>query len=282
LFMGCWVAFGERSVWIALAYAAVIAGLIVATFIDFEHFIIPDEITIGGMIAGVCVSLMLPSLHGVASNGAGLLAGLIGAAVGFGIVYAIVRLGKLLFGRKRVELPADTRIVFSETAVHLPDRDVPYDELFYRDSDVIVMQARTLEMIDRGYMNVTVRLTPKQLMVGEEVFNPEQVHQMEAVSSEIVLPQEAMGFGDVKFMGAIGAFLGWQSTLFALMVSSCIGAVVGLGLIVIGRREWSSRLPYGPYIALAALIWMFLPPHLQATWKQQLLLAVEVFSAVFR
>ena len=66
-----------------------------------------------------------------------------------------------------------------------------------------------------------------------------------------------MGFGDVKFMAAIGAFLGWQATIFSLMVSSMIGAAVGVALIVLGKQQWSSRLPYGPYIALAALIWMF-------------------------
>jgi leader peptidase (prepilin peptidase) / N-methyltransferase len=63
--------------------------------------------------------------------------------------------------------------------------------------------------------------------------------------------------GDVKFMAAIGAFLGWQAVVFSLMVSSIIGACVGVALIVLRRREWSSRLPYGPYIALAAAIWVF-------------------------
>jgi leader peptidase (prepilin peptidase) / N-methyltransferase len=71
-----------------------------------------------------------------------------------------------------------------------------------------------------------------------------------------------MGFGDVKFMGAIGAFLGWQSVAFSLMVSSVIGSVVGLGLILLRKREWSARLPYGPYIALAAAIWVFGGKHL--------------------
>jgi leader peptidase (prepilin peptidase)/N-methyltransferase len=41
------------------------------------------------------------------------------------------------------------------------------------------------------------------------------------------------------------------------MVSSMIGAVVGVTLIAMRRREWSSRMPYGPYIALAAAIWIF-------------------------
>jgi len=63
--------------------------------------------------------------------------------------------------------------------------------------------------------------------------------------------------GDVKFMAAIGAFLGWEAIVFCLMVSSIIGAVVGVTLIASGKREWSSRLPYGPYIALAAILWIF-------------------------
>jgi len=61
----------------------------------------------------------------------------------------------------------------------------------------------------------------------------------------------------VKFMGAIGAFIGWQGALFSLMVSSLIGAVVGIVLILLRKREWSSRMPYGPYIAAAAVIWLF-------------------------
>jgi leader peptidase (prepilin peptidase)/N-methyltransferase len=81
---------------------------------------------------------------------------------------------------------------------------------------------------------------------------------MECVSEEIVLPREAMGLGDVKFMSAIGAFIGWQGVIFSLMVSSMIGAVVGVLMIVLRRREFSSRMPYGPYIALAAVIWLFL------------------------
>ena len=72
-----------------------------------------------------------------------------------------------------------------------------------------------------------------------------------------MVPREAMGLGDVKFMAAIGAFIGWQGALFSLMVSSLIGAAVGVTLILLRKREWSSRMPYGPYIALAAVIWLF-------------------------
>jgi leader peptidase (prepilin peptidase) / N-methyltransferase len=277
-FLGCWLSFGHQSAWLALVYGLLLSGMIVATFIDFAHFIIPDEITIGGTVAGFICSMLFPLLQGEQSVLSAMLKSLLGLAVGGGLVYLILRAGKLMFGRQRLEFPADTKIVFSETAVHLPDKDIPYDELFYRQSDVITMHARTLELVDRGYRDVLVRLSPKKLRIGDEEFAPEAVPHMEAVSAEIVLPREAMGFGDVKFMAAIGAFLGWQATVFSLMVSSMIGSLVGISLIVMGRREWSSRLPYGPYIAVAAAIWVFLPFEMREDVKYYLLTLLRMLT----
>jgi leader peptidase (prepilin peptidase)/N-methyltransferase len=255
-FMACWLTFGRQSALLSLIYALLLAGLIVATFIDFEHFIIPDEITIGGMVAGFLCSF-LPALHHQSSLTGSLKESLLGMAAGGGVVYLILRMGKLLFGRQKLALSPDTKIVFGETAVQLPDRDILYADLFYRPSDVIALQAKTVELVDRCYKSVAVRLSPSRLQIGEERLNPEEVPHLEAISGEIVLPREAMGLGDVKFMAAIGAFLGWQAVLFSLVISSFIGALVGIVLVVSGKRALSSRLPYGPYIALAAAIWIF-------------------------
>ncbi|MEI8043788.1 MAG: prepilin peptidase [Verrucomicrobiota bacterium] len=265
-FLGCWLVYGPESAGLALVYALFLSGLIAATFIDFEHFIIPDEITIGGMAVGFVCSFFVPALHGQASLPGAMKLSLLGTAVGAGLVYSVLRAGKLLFGREKIALPADARIVFSETALHLPDRDIPYDELFYRQSDVITLRARTVELADRCYKDVQVRLSPAWLEIGDERLNPEDVPHLEAVSSEIVLPREAMGLGDVKFMGAIGAFLGAQAVFFSLMVSSIIGSVVGVALIALRKREWSSRLPYGPYIAAAAALWLFGGNRLVRWW----------------
>jgi len=180
-----------------------------------------------------------------------------------------------MFGKMHIELPESARLIFTETDLILPDESVPYEELFYRKSDSIRFHADQLELVDRCYAGVQVQLSPKQLIVDQESFDPEEVKHMEAICHSITLPREAMGLGDVKFMGAIGAFLGWQSTVFSLMVSSMIGAGIGVGLILIGRREWSSRLPYGPYIALAAVIWMFMPDTWQGIWLDHLNSLVE-------
>ena len=256
-FLVTWLHFGGKGFPSPIIYCVLLSGFIVATFIDLEHFIIPDEITIGGIAAGVVLSGLFPEIHGGGKTADGLRDAAIGAAVGGGLIYGILRLGKLLFGSHRVELPENSVVTFTENELLLPTGPVSYEELFYRQTDTVVFHAARLEMVDRSYWNVDVRISPMKLRVGQDEFDPTTVHHMEAVTSGLVLPREAMGLGDVKFMAAIGAFLGWPAVVFSMMVSAIIGSIVGVSLIVFGRREWSSRLPYGPYIALAAVIWLF-------------------------
>ena len=72
-----------------------------------------------------------------------------------------------------------------------------------------------------------------------------------------VLKKEAMGLGDVKLLAAIGAFLGWQAVLFVIAVSSILGSLFGLAMMARGGQVWGSRLPYGPFLSLAAALWVF-------------------------
>ncbi len=262
LFMLSWLGFGPDAPWIAVVVCVLIAGLIVATFIDWEHYIIPDEITFGGMAVGLFLSWLVPGLHGVADAKAAMKSSALGIAVGAGVIYAVLRVGKIFFGRQQVELEGGGKIVFSETALHLPDAAVPYEEIFYRKSDTVRFHAQTIELVDRCYRDVDVALRQDRLIIGDDELDPETVPHMEAVTDGVELPREAMGFGDVKFMAAIGAFLGPKAVLFSLMLSSVIGSVVGVTLIALRRQEWSSKLPYGPYIALAALVWTFAGQHI--------------------
>jgi leader peptidase (prepilin peptidase)/N-methyltransferase len=148
-------------------YWMVIAGLIVATFIDFEHYIIPNEITFGGLIVGLLLSAIYPPLMDADTIKLSLLRSLLGAVVGGLSLLTVAVVGKLIFRK------------------------------------------------------------------------------------------EAMGMGDVKLLAAIGAFFGWQSTLFTILVSSLLGGVVGVVLVLGRRKGWESRIPYGPYIAFGAVLWMF-------------------------
>jgi leader peptidase (prepilin peptidase)/N-methyltransferase len=222
------------------------------------------------MVLGFLCSFLVPGLQGQSSLSSATRQSLLGMGVGAGVIYLIVRVGKLVFGRHRVSLPTDTKIVFTETAVQMPDKAIPYEDLFYRQSDTITLHARTVELVDRCYKEVVVRLSPEALRIDDEKLNPEEVPHLEAVSDQIVLPREAMGLGDVKFMAAIGAFLGWQAVFFSLIVSSFIGSLVGVTLVLLRKRALSSRLPYGPYIAIAAALWVF-AGHDIVHWYKQLM-----------
>jgi leader peptidase (prepilin peptidase) / N-methyltransferase len=153
-------------------YWLMIGGLILGTFVDFEHLIIPDRVTLGGIVAGLALSALVPALHNETSILRSLMMSAIGAAVGWGILWTVATLGTL------------------------------------------------------------------------------------------ALKKEAMGFGDVKLIGAIGAFLGWRAVLFTIMMSSFAGSIVGVTLVIMRKREMQGRIPYGPYLALAALIWIFWGPAL--------------------
>ena len=67
--------------------------------------------------------------------------------------------------------------------------------------------------------------------------------QITGIVRELQIPREAMGRGDLKFLAAIGAFLGWRGVLFSVFAGSLLGFVVGIGTMLIGKRVWSAKLP---------------------------------------
>lgn len=69
--------------------------------------------------------------------------------------------------------------------------------------------------------------------------------------------REGMGGGDIKLLAMMGAFLGWKSLLFILLVSSFLGAIVGIGLMVLKGANWKYAVPFGPFLAIAAFAYIF-------------------------
>ena len=155
-------------------YGLMVSGLILGTFVDFEHMIIPDRVSIGGIVVGLVCSVLFPSLQGETRILPSLVNSVIGLVAGSGSLWLVGILGKWAFKK------------------------------------------------------------------------------------------DAMGLGDVKLLGGMGALLGWEAVLFIVMVSSLMGSVIGGYLIIAGKKEWQSRIPYGPYLALSAVIWILWG---QGWWK---------------
>ena len=158
LFLACWLTHAPLVAVLGMVFLGI---LIVATFIDIDHMIIPDRFSIGGMVAGVVLSILFPALHGVeaapvvAQVRAGVLA-VMGALIGAGLVYWIAILG------------------------------------------------------------------------------------------EIVFRKPAMGEGDVKFVGFIGAFCGWQGAVFAMFGGAFLGSLVLLPVLLVGRLLKGREAPEPP------------------------------------
>lgn len=73
---------------------------------------------------------------------------------------------------------------------------------------------------------------------------------------KITTGKEGMGYGDFKLLAMLGAWLGWQALPVIILMSSFVGAVVGIGLIVTKRHERANPIPFGPYLAVAGWITM--------------------------
>jgi len=66
-----------------------------------------------------------------------------------------------------------------------------------------------------------------------------------------------MGYGDFKLLAAIGAWFGWQMLPITILLSSFVGALVGIVLIVLARHGRNVPIPFGPYLAAAGIIALF-------------------------
>ncbi|MBW1796420.1 MAG: prepilin peptidase, partial [Deltaproteobacteria bacterium] len=150
--------------WEGIFLYALVAALLVITFIDIDHKIIPDVITYPGIVVGFLTSLVL--------------------------------------GR------------------------ITYKESLFG----IILGGGVLLLIALGYYLLTKR--------------------------------EGMGGGDIKLLAMIGAFLGWKGVIFTVFVGSAIGTVVGIALALRTEEGRKLAIPFGPFLSLGALLFLFFGPQI--------------------
>ncbi len=274
LYLLAWGRFGLPQ---APVFWLFLSLLVAATFIDFDHLIIPDEITKGGIVAGVVCSVLVPGMMEAVVWWQGLLLSLLGAALGFFLLWGVVELGKLAFGRRRIRTEAPTLLEITgtdeEPQLIFGEERIPLADLFYREMDQVEATCAWLEINGErlqaevgveGVQGGVLTLDPRGVTYGERFWPYEGISELMPIRTEvtmITLPREAMGFGDVKFLGCIGAFLGWKGVLFSLFAGSIIGALIGVVMMALTRGRSGGRIPFGPYLALGALLWVLVGPE---------------------
>ncbi|ABA22595.1 type 4 prepilin peptidase 1, Aspartic peptidase, MEROPS family A24A [Trichormus variabilis ATCC 29413] len=73
----------------------------------------------------------------------------------------------------------------------------------------------------------------------------------------VFLQKEAMGAGDAKLAAMMGAWLGWRYLLLAGLIACTLGTLVGIGAIMLSKRKWGQKIPFGPFLASGAFITLF-------------------------
>jgi leader peptidase (prepilin peptidase)/N-methyltransferase len=90
-----------------------------------------------------------------------------------------------------------------------------------------------------------------------------------AVVFEKLTGKEGMGGGDIKLLAMIGAWMGWKALPFIILLSSFIGIIIGGGSLLISRQGLRTKIPFGPFLALGTLIYLFFGIEL-VSWYFQL------------
>lgn len=266
LFLAVWGHFQQE--WILVLPGVIFVSLlIVATFIDFDYFIIPDEITIGGTVVGLLLSFAIPQMMGSESRVEGLLWSAIAAGAGFATLWLVVHGGKIAFGKKRVVLPEPTEFTWKvegadDAVIQIGAETDKWSELFGREKDELILHCDRLALAGKTYENAVLRCYYDRLELDGKTYKLEKLTEFSGRIREYVFPREAMGFGDVKFIAAIGAFLGWRAVFFSIASASLVGSVFGIGLLLLGPKARSLKIPFGPYLSLGALLWLFAGPKL--------------------
>ncbi|HWU82767.1 MAG TPA: A24 family peptidase [Methylophilaceae bacterium] len=79
---------------------------------------------------------------------------------------------------------------------------------------------------------------------------------------KLVTGKEGMGYGDFKLLAAIGAWFGWQLLPAVILLSSLLGSIIGIGLVILAKRGRDIPMPFGPYLALGGIAALFFGPQL--------------------
>ncbi len=265
LFATVWWMFAAQSPVVVLFLWGLVSLLVAMTFIDAEHLIIPTSMTWAGSVLGLAASAAFPQLPVMAGEAGtwldGLKQGGLGWVVGFVGLWSIVELGKMAFGKKALKFDQPVAWWLKEPTNDqdpmcfvIDGEEIPWWDIFSRKTDRLIVEATEIQVSGEavGSGSLVIREQDVQLPDGT-IHQLANIQSLGGSATHAVIPREAMGMGDVHLLGMIGAFFGWSGVLFSLFASSVFAILAAL----IGRIGFGKQLPFGPFLAMGALAWIF-------------------------
>lgn len=261
----CW-SFLEKCPQIVVFLWALMALLVAITFIDAKHLIIPPGLTWTGVIIGLCACAVwpqLPVMGGVAGGNrlVGLKDGGIGWVAGFAGLWLVVEFGKMAFGKKAMTFTRPVAWHLKESEGDLvpmyfviDDEAVAWWDIFSRKTDKLLVECTDILVDDESVGEGTLIIREMDITLPDgSMRHLAKLQSLAGTATSAVIPREAMGMGDVHLLGMIGAFLGWTGVFFSLFAASIFAIIAAL----IGRIGFGKQLPFGPFLAMGAVTWVF-------------------------
>jgi leader peptidase (prepilin peptidase)/N-methyltransferase len=265
LFAACW---HQHSATAAPMLFVFIALLVAITFIDAEHQIIPLVLTTLGSVAALLFSCFHSDLLHLADLPIdpapwwhGLRDSALGWVLGFFGLWSVVLLGKLALGKKIISFPEATAWEVVDAATdedpllfRCDGDDIPWYDLFYRKSDRLILDCTEI-FIDQKPINAgTLIIRAEEITLPDgNTIALEKIKTLCGKTTQATIPREAMGMGDPHLLGMVGALFGGPAVIFTVSAS----AVYAIAAAVLGRIGFGKLLPYGPFLALGAVTWLF-------------------------
>jgi len=78
----------------------------------------------------------------------------------------------------------------------------------------------------------------------------------------LITKKDGMGGGDIKLLAMIGAVIGWKGVFLTIVVSSAVGSIIGLLVIKTTRKTIKQAIPFGPFLSIGAIVYLFFGPEL--------------------
>jgi leader peptidase (prepilin peptidase)/N-methyltransferase len=282
----------------ALAWFFLASALLAIALIDIDHFLIPDKINALGGIVAIVLTLVFPEIHELGNDGphnlfsrllADALSPLagqprvlalarlaVGAALGYSLLRLVRALGRRLWGRTLVHPDAPAGLRVSGTEVVISGEDpVALADLLPQPEDRMIVEISSghLEQAEgksEDWEGGRVEIGPNGLRREGTKTAWTDVTGLRLQAVSWTLPREVLGLGDVKLLAMLGAFLGPDAVLFITAAGALAGTVFGT-VLALARRGRCPAVPFGPFLGLAALVWLLAGPELLAAYSAWLL-----------
>jgi leader peptidase (prepilin peptidase)/N-methyltransferase len=243
----------------------VLLGLLgMAERINLVTGLLPNRLTYSGTLLGVALSAAFPKLIGGHSSVHAMGLSVLGAATSLLHVVLIVSLLKPAYGLKKLRFPQSVPFrIFrqgDEAFLEVNGNPMPLQNFFRKDSDVTLADADWIAIRTKGapateYCSTNLKIRYGWIEVDDARHVMEEQTEITGAIRSLLYHRDVIGWGAMKLLMLLGAFLGWQGAIFVFWVAIIVLGVHSL-IQYLKRVPFKSLVNLEPYLMVGVIVWL--------------------------